>query len=59
MRRIARPIRHMDRPARAPASAKVFTRATLLANVVATTIDGADCTNFSISGPTVASERPS
>ncbi len=38
IRRIARPSRHTDRPARSPASASVFTRATLLAKVVATTM---------------------
>ena len=58
MRRIARPNRQIERPARSPASARVFTRATLLAKVVATTMPLALATSFSISGPTEASERP-
>ena len=58
IRRIARPIRQTERPARSPASASVFTRATLEANVVATTMPDASRTSVSISGPTVASDRP-
>ena len=58
MRFIARPSSTTDRPARSPASASVFTRATLEAKVVATTIPCAVPSSFSISGPTVASDRP-
>ena len=58
IRRMARPKRQIDRPARSPASARVFTRATLEAKVVATTILRASDTSFSTAGPTVASDRP-
>ena len=58
IRFIARPSNTTERPARAPASASVLTRATLEAKVVATTIPCAPLTSFSISGPSVASERP-
>ena len=58
MRRMARPSSTIDRPARTPASASVLTRATLEANVVATTIPVAFSTSFSISGASSASDRP-
>ena len=58
MRRMARPSKQIERPAFSPANASVFTLATLLAKVVATTMPFASLTSFSISGPTVTSERP-
>ena len=59
MRRMARPIRQIERPARTPASARVLTRATLLAKVVATTMFGAFEISSSMSWAKLASDRPS
>jgi len=59
MRFIARPIRQTERPARTPASASVLTRATLLANVVATTMPRQPSTSSVMGWPTLLSERPS
>jgi hypothetical protein len=58
MRRIARPSSTIDRPARRPASASVFSRATFEAKVVATTRPLDPATSLSISAPTLASDRP-
>ena len=58
MRRMARPRSTIERPALCPASASVFTRATLEAKVVAQTSPSASRTSVSMAGPTVASERP-
>ena len=55
---MARPIKQMDRPELVAASAKVRRRATLLANVVATTIAGASAINSAIDAFNVASDRP-
>ena len=55
---IARPIKQIERPAFRPASAKVLTRATLLAKVVATTICSAEATKLVILSLRLDSERP-
>ncbi len=59
MRRMARPRRQTDRPASIPAIARVRTRATFDAKLVATTMPDCSETKRRISGPTVDSDRPS
>ena len=58
IRRIARPSSTTDRPALRAAVASVFSRATLLAKVVATTMPSASLTSILIAGPIEASDRP-